>query len=170
MTMGKAYEELGEVKVENEKLRVDLKSEAELCQNLKKILNELHLNAAANDKMRVERDEKNQKWEQESRGLVLALDEANENNVDLEQIFNVLRAENKGLKVHLSVSQNKCSMAEKKAKNPKELKDTDLFAKVDEGRWKVEDQLKWKKEEFKHLEEAHDKLREKFEISKNEWE
>ncbi|KAE8709603.1 MSCS-like 2 [Hibiscus syriacus] len=183
MSMGKVYEELGEVKVENEKLRADLRSKAELCEHLKKIQSELstkiqeasskiekqaeqllekgeisvvkqanedlkrslcdkesivrHLNAA-NDKMRAERDEKNQKWEQENRGLVRALDEANEKNVDLEQIINVLRAENK--------------------------------AEAEEGRRKVEDQLKWKKEQFKHLEEAHDKLRDRFEISKNEWE
>ncbi|KAE8706977.1 hypothetical protein F3Y22_tig00110387pilonHSYRG00490 [Hibiscus syriacus] len=217
MTMGKVYEELDEVKVENEKLRADIKSKAELCEHLKNIQNELstriqeasskiekqaeqllekeeeisvvkqanedlkhslcdketivrHLNAA-NDKMRVERDENNQKSELENRRLVLALDEANEKNVDLEQKINVLREEIKGLKAHLTVSQSKCSEDEKKAKNPEELKETDdLVAKVEEGRRKVEDQLKWKKEQFKHLEEAHDKLRDQFEISKNEWE
>ncbi|KAL4367095.1 hypothetical protein GQ457_05G014360 [Hibiscus cannabinus] len=217
MAMEKVYEELDEVKVENEKLRADIKSKAELCEHLKKIQNELltkiqeassktekqaeqllekeeeisvvkqanedlrrnlcdretivmHLNAA-NDKMRVERDEKEQKWEQESRRLLLALDEADEKNLDLEKNINVLTAEIKGLKAQLSVSQIKCSEAEKNAKNLQELKERDdLFVKVEEGRRKVEDQLKWKKEQFKYLEEAHNKLRDQFMMSKNEWE
>ncbi|KAK8672996.1 hypothetical protein V6N13_111352 [Hibiscus sabdariffa] len=217
MAMEKVYEELDKVKVENEKLRADLNSKAEICEHLKKIQIELltkiqessskidkhteqllekeeeisvvkqaneglkyslhdketlvkHLKAA-NDKMRVERDEKNQKWEQENRQLLLALDEANEKSVDLEQKINVLRAEIKGLKAHLSVSQSKCSEAEKKAKNLEELRERDdLLAMVEEGRRKVEDQLKWKKEQFRHLEEAYDKLQDQFNVSKNEWE
>ncbi|MBA0677818.1 hypothetical protein Goari_019206, partial [Gossypium aridum] len=187
MAMETVYDELDEVKVENEKLKADLKSKSELCEHLKKIQNELltniqeasskiekqverilekeeeisvakranedlkhslydkemivkHLNGA-NDKLRVERDEKNQKWEQENGLTVLALDEANEKNVDLEKTINVLRAEI--IKAHLSVSQNKR---------------------------KVEDELKWKKEQFKYLEEAHEKLLDQFKVSKHEWE
>ncbi|XVF15295.1 hypothetical protein REPUB_Repub09cG0138600 [Reevesia pubescens] len=217
MAMEKVYEELDEVKVENEKLRADFKSKAELCEHLKKVQNEQvtkiqeaslkiekqvqqllekeeeilvvkqanedlkhslnekesivkHLNAA-NDKLRAERDEKTQKWEQENRRLVSALDEANEKSIDQEQKINVLNAEIEGLKAHLSVSEKKCSEAEKKAKNPKELRQRDdLLVKVEEDKRKVEDQLKWKKEQFKHLEEAHDKLRDQFKVSKKEWE
>ncbi|XWS45018.1 hypothetical protein CRYUN_Cryun15aG0099800 [Craigia yunnanensis] len=215
--MKKVYEELDEVKVENEKLRADFKSKAELCEHLKEVQNEQvtkiqeasskiekqtqellekeeeisvvkqanedlksslnekesiikHLHAA-NDKLRSERDEKNQKWEQENRRLVLALDEANEKNIDQEQKVNVLKAEIEGLKAHLSVSQKKCSEAEKNAKNSKELRERDdLLVKAEEDRRKVKDQLKWKKEQFKHLEEAHDKLRDQFKVRKKEWE
>ncbi|XP_007047787.2 PREDICTED: uncharacterized protein At4g38062 [Theobroma cacao] len=217
MAMEKVYEELDEVKVENEKLRADFKSKAALCEHLKKIQNEQVMKiqegsskiekqaqellekeeeisvvkqanedlksslnekesiikqlTAANAKLRVERDEKNQNWEQENRRLVLALDEANEKNIDQEQKINVLKAEIEGLKAHLSVSQKKRSEAEKKAKNPKELRERDdLLVKVEEGKRKVEDQLKWKKEQFKHLEEAHDKLRDQLKVSKKEWE
>ncbi|XP_022740531.1 uncharacterized protein At4g38062-like [Durio zibethinus] len=217
MAMEKVYEELDEVKVENEKLRADFRSKVELCEHLKKVQNEQltkiqeasskidkqaqqliekeeeisvvkqanedlkhslnekesiikHLNAA-NDKLRAERDGKNQKWEQENRRLVLELDEANEKNIDQEQNINVLKAEIEGLKAHLSVSQKKCSEAEKKAKNMKELRERDdLLVKVEEDKRKVEDLLKWKKEQFKHLEEAHDKLRDQFKASKKEWE
>ncbi|XWS33396.1 hypothetical protein CRYUN_Cryun22dG0078600 [Craigia yunnanensis] len=170
--MEKVYKELDEVKVENEKLRADFKSKAELCEHLKEVQNKQqanedlksslnekesiirHLNAAK-DKLRAERDERNQKWEQENRKLVLALDEANEKNIDQEQKINVLRAEIEGLKDNLSVSQKKCSEAEKKAKNQKELRERDdLLVKAEEDRRKVEDKLKWKKEQFKHLEEA----------------
>ncbi|XVF61510.1 hypothetical protein PTKIN_Ptkin08bG0135800 [Pterospermum kingtungense] len=217
MAMEKVYEELDEVKVENEKLKADFKSKAELCEHLKKVqkeqvtkiqeasskiekqeqqllekeeeisvlkqanedlkhsLNEKasiikHLNAA-NDRLKAERDEKNQKWEEENRRLVLALDEANETNIDQEQKINVLKAEIEGLKSHLSFSRNKCSEAEKKAKNLKELRERDdLLVKVEEDKSKVADQLKWKKEQFKHLEEALEKLRHQFKASKKEWE
>ncbi|XP_022775021.1 uncharacterized protein At4g38062-like [Durio zibethinus] len=40
MAMENIYEELDEVKVENEKLRADFKSNAELCEHLKKVQNE----------------------------------------------------------------------------------------------------------------------------------
>ncbi|KAB1668844.1 hypothetical protein ES319_1Z103400v1 [Gossypium barbadense] len=215
MAMETVYEELDEVKVENEKLKADLKSKSELCEHLKKIQNELltniqeasskiekqvegilekeeeisvakranedlkhslydkemivkHLNGA-NDKLRVERDEKNQKWEQENGLTVLALDEANEKNVHLEKTINVLRAEI--IKAHLSVSQNKCLEAKKKAENTKEMRERDdLLDEVGKGRRKVEDELKWKKEQFKYLEEAHEKLLDQFKVSKHEWE
>ncbi|MBA0824507.1 hypothetical protein Goarm_021177 [Gossypium armourianum] len=185
MAMETVYEELDEVKVENEKLKADLKSKSELCVHLKKIQNELltniqeasskiekqverilekeeeisvakranedlkhslydkemivkHLNGA-NDKLRVERDEKNQKWEQENGLTVLALDEANEKNVDLEKTINVLRAEI--IKAHLSVSQNKCLEAKKKAENTKEMRERDDLLdefKVSKHEWEQE--------------------------------
>ncbi|MBA0590670.1 hypothetical protein Gorai_019366, partial [Gossypium raimondii] len=215
--MEKVYEELEKVKFENEKLRSDLKSKAELYEHLKKFQNEQstklheasskiekqaqqllekeeeisvvtranedlkcnlkekesiikHLNAA-NDKLRAERDGKNQKWEQENGRLVLALDEANEKSIDLEKKMDMLKAEIESLKAQLSVSQKKHSEAEKKAKNQKDLRERDdLLVKVEEDMKKVEHQLKWKKEQFKHLEEAHDRLRNQFKESEKEWE
>ncbi|KAH1082588.1 hypothetical protein J1N35_022349 [Gossypium stocksii] len=215
--MEKVYEELEEVKFENEKLRSDLKSKAELYEHLKKFQNEQstklheasskiekqaqqllekeeeisvvtrtnedlkcnlkekesiikHLNAA-NDKLRAERDGKNQKWEEENGRLVLALDEANEKSIHQEQKMDMLKAEIEGLKTQLSVSQKKHSEAEKKAKNQKDLRERDdLLVKVEEDMKKVEHQLKWKKEQFKHLEEAHDRLRNQFKESEKEWE
>ncbi|GMI98050.1 hypothetical protein like AT4G38062 [Hibiscus trionum] len=217
MAKDKVYEELEDVKVENEKLRADFISKVELCEHLKKVQNEQvtkireasskiekltqqllekeediasvkrsnedlkcslnekesivkHLNAA-NDKLRAERDEKNRNSEQEIRRLVLALDEANELSIDQEQKINVLNAEIEGLKGDLSVSKKKCLETEKKAKNPRDLRERDdLFVQVEEEKRKVEDQLKWKKEQFKHLEEAHEKLRDRFKSSKKEWE
>ncbi|KAK5785184.1 uncharacterized protein At4g38062 [Gossypium arboreum] len=217
MAMEKVYEELEEVKFENEKLRSDLKSKAELYEHLKKFQNEQstklheasskiekqaqqvlekeeeisvvtrtnedlkcnlkekesiikHLNAA-NDKLRAERDGKNQKREQEIGRLVLALDEANEKSIDQEQKMDMLKAEIEGLKAHLLVSQKKHSEAEKKAKNQKDPRERDdVLVKVEEDMKKVEHQLKWKEEQFKHLEEAHDRLRNQFKESEKEWE
>ncbi|KAL5755285.1 hypothetical protein ACOSP7_023505 [Xanthoceras sorbifolium] len=215
--MERIYEELDGVKAENEKLRADYKSKAELCDNLKKahseqlrriqesnskvekqaqeliekekeisevkqLFEDVKCNliekesiikrlSAANDKLRVDSDEKNRKWEEDNRGLVLALDEANEKNIDQEQKINVFKAEIEGLKGLLSASQKKCLEAERKAKASKELRERDdILLKLEEENRKVEDQLKWKKEQFKHLEEAHEKLKDQFKASKKEWE
>ncbi|KAK3211162.1 hypothetical protein Dsin_015868 [Dipteronia sinensis] len=215
--MEKIYEELDKVKAENEKLRADYKSKAELCDNLKKahseqiiriqeanskvekqaqeliekgneisevkqLFEDLKRNliekesiirrlSAANDKLRVDSDEKNRKWEEGNRALVLALDEANEKNIDQEQKINVFKAEIEGLKGLLSTSQKKCLEAERKAKASKELRERDdTLMKLEEDNRKVKDQLKWKKEQFKHLEEAHAKLQDQFKASKKEWE
>ncbi|XP_044488843.1 uncharacterized protein At4g38062-like [Mangifera indica] len=215
--MERIYEELEEVKAENEKLRADCKSRADLCENLKKSHNEQLLKiyeaskkvekqaqelnekeeqmlevkrlsqdlkcsliekesiikclSAANDKLRVDCDEKCRKWEEENRGLVLALDEANEKNIDQGQKINVFKAEIEALKGHLATSQKKCLEAERKAKTSKELRERDdVLLKLEEESRKVQDQLKWKKEQFKHLEEAHEKLLDQFRACKKEWE
>ncbi|KAL1073620.1 hypothetical protein V6Z11_D11G235000 [Gossypium hirsutum] len=85
--------------------------------------------------------------------------------------MDMLKAEIESLKAQLSVSQKKHSEAEKKAKNQKDPRERDdLLVKVEEDMKKVEHQLKWKKEQFKHLEEAHDRLRNQFKESEKEWE
>ncbi|KAK8501383.1 hypothetical protein V6N12_021078 [Hibiscus sabdariffa] len=132
MAVWKVYEELDEVKVENKKLRVDLKSKAELREHLKKIQNDMLTKIQ-------EASSKTEKQAEQISAVKQANEdlkhEANEKNLDLEQNINVLRAEIK-----------------------------------EECMRKVEDKLKWKKEPFKYLEEAHDKLRDQFMMSKNEWE
>ncbi|KDP29766.1 hypothetical protein JCGZ_18701 [Jatropha curcas] len=215
--MDKVCEELDEAKAEIEKLKVELKSKAELSDYLKKAhheqivqiqqanskiekqtqelnekaeylslarqmcedlqcgLNEKeaiirHL-SSSNDKLRMDCDENRRKWEEEKRGILLALDEANEKNIDQEQKIHVFMAEIEGLKGLLSTSQKKCLEAEKKAKASRELRERDdMLFKLEEENSRLEDQLKWKKEQFKHLEEAHEKLRNQFKESKKEWE
>ncbi|CBI38267.3 unnamed protein product, partial [Vitis vinifera] len=126
---------------------------------------------AANDKLRVDCDEKFWKWEEENRKQVLALDEANEKNMDQEQKIHFFKEEIEGLKRLLSVSKKKCLEAEKNAKASEELRQRDdMLVKSEEQYRRVEDQLKWKKEQFNHLEEAHEKLRNQFWTSKKEWE
>ncbi|KAL6277340.1 hypothetical protein ACE6H2_020941 [Prunus campanulata] len=144
-----------------EELKCSLKDKESIVQHLR----------AANDKLRVGCDEKYRKLEDTNRVMVLALDEANEKKIDQEKTIRAYREEIEGLKGHLSVSQKKFSEAEKKANAPKELRERDdVILKLEEDNQKVQDQLKWKKEQFRHLEEAHDKLREQFKASKKEWE
>ncbi|KAJ4825341.1 hypothetical protein Tsubulata_002688 [Turnera subulata] len=158
----------------NEKLQ-EITAAKERSEDLQCRLNEkeaiIRRLSTANDKLRVDCSLKDRKWEEEKRNLVLALDEANEKNLDLEQKIHVFRAEIEGLKGLLSTSQKKCMEAEKKAKAPGELRERDdMLLKLEEEYGKVENQLKWKKEQFKHLEEAHVKLRDQFKESKKEWE
>ena len=82
--------------------------------------------------------------------MVLTLDEANEKKINQDQTISVHKQETKGLKNRPSV-QKKCSKAEKKANAPKELKE-----RYEDENQNVQHQLKWKNEQFRHLEEAHD--------------
>ncbi|GAV61620.1 hypothetical protein CFOL_v3_05147, partial [Cephalotus follicularis] len=126
---------------------------------------------AINDKLRFGSEEKFQKLEERERKLIYALDEANEKNIDQEQKINVFKAEIEGLKGMLSLSQNKCLEAEKRAKASKELRARDdVLLKLEEENRKIEERLKWKEEQFKHLEDAHEKLRDQFKVTKKEWE
>ncbi|WVZ22652.1 hypothetical protein V8G54_001196 [Vigna mungo] len=151
-------------------------SEAKLeCEDLKGNLNRKetiikHL-SAANDKLRADCDDKLKKLEEEKRGLVLALEEANEKTQNQEQQIYICKQDIERLKGCLLVSKDKSVESEKKNRVSKELRERDdMLQKLEEESRKVEDQLKWKKEQFKHLEEAHDRLRQQFKSCKKEWE
>ncbi|XP_058775125.1 uncharacterized protein At4g38062 [Vicia villosa] len=153
-------EEIVEAKNLNEGLKGKLKEQESIIKHLR----------AANDKLRVDCDEKTKEMEDGNRGLVLALEEANDKVENHEQMICQYRKEIESLKSCLSVSK-KCSESQKSLKSSKELSDRDdLFYKLEEEKGKLEDQLKWKKEQFKHLEEAYEKHKGQFRSSKNEWE
>ncbi|KAL5556559.1 hypothetical protein UlMin_038795 [Ulmus minor] len=152
-------EEISSVKQTFEDLRCCLTEKESIVKHL----------SAANDKLRVDLDEKFRKWEEEKQGLVLALEEANEKNFDQEQLICACKEEIEGLKGSLSALQKKCLEAEKRASGTKDSREHVLLSLEEESK-KLEDQLKWKKEQFKHLEEAHEKMREQFKKSKKEWE
>lgn len=146
-----------------------------LCEDLKCSLSEKESTvkrlSAANDTLRFDCKEKSKKWEEENRRLLLAVEEANDRCASQEEKLRGFEEQIKGLKRLLDTSQKKCSEAVEKVKAPKELRERDdAIDNLEQGVRKVEDQLKWKKEQFKHLEEAHHKLREQYKTSKKEWE
>ncbi|XP_059644785.1 uncharacterized protein At4g38062-like [Cornus florida] len=154
----------------------EISAAKQMCEDLTSNLKQKeaiikHL-SSANDKLRFDSNEKLRKWEEENRELVYALDEANSKNMDLEQKVHAFEEEIESLKEGLlSVSQKKCLKAEKQSRRSKELGHRDdMLVKLEEENRKVEDQLKWKKEQFKHLEEAHEKLRDQLQAHKKEWE
>ncbi|KAK4356303.1 hypothetical protein RND71_025274 [Anisodus tanguticus] len=112
-----------------------------------------------------------QKCEEEKKGLALALDGANSTNVDQEQQVRSLKKEIEGLREFLSGSQKKSSEAEKRGKTSKEPRhNDDMLFEMEEEKRKLIDQLKWKKEQFSHLEEAHGRLKQQHREEEKEWE
>ncbi|KAK4367019.1 hypothetical protein RND71_014899 [Anisodus tanguticus] len=112
-----------------------------------------------------------QKCEEEKKGLALALDGASSTNVDQEQQICSLKKEIEGLREFASASQKKKSseVDEKRAKASKELRNNDdMLFEMEEEKRRLEDQLKWKKEQFIHLEEAHGKLRQQLQKCEEE--
>lgn len=171
-----------QVGLEVKKLSQELGDKAEelstsslMCEELKSKLKEKdsvikHL-TSANDKLRADWKEKLQRCEEDNRGLALALDEVNAKNMDQEKQIHSLREEIQGLKGFVSFSQNKFSKADKNAKTSKEERQRDdILLNLEEEKSKYENQLKWKKEQFSHLEDAHKKLKSQFQVKEKEWE
>lgn len=127
---------------------------------------------SAHDKLRLDCNEKIQKFEEENRVLASALDDANAKNFDQEQQISALKQEVEGFKRLINFSQKKCTESESKTAESRELGGVreDAFFKLEEEKRKLEDQLKWKKEQFVHLEDAHGKLRKQFKARELEWE
>ncbi|KAK4753197.1 hypothetical protein SAY87_021995 [Trapa incisa] len=147
----------------------------QMCEEVKHNLDEKDLIVkrlnAANDKLRADFSTRSQKLEEENRSLALAIEEANLKCEDQEGKIKTLKEENDNLTGLLDLSRKKNSEAEQRANAPKELRDRDsVICNLEEEVRKLEDGLKWKNEQFKHLEEAHVKLRDRYQNEKKEWE
>ncbi|KAK6775076.1 hypothetical protein RDI58_026077 [Solanum bulbocastanum] len=207
--MDTVHEALDEAKLEIEKLRANYQSKAELCENLKRVNNELLTKnqeanlkveklthelsgkedelavtkqlheaiesklkeketavkylSSTNDKLRADIAEMLRKFEEENRGLALALDGANSTNMDQEQQIRSLEQEIEGLRASASQKKKSLEVDEKRAKASKELTNNDdMLLEMEQENRKLTDQLKWRNEQFIHLEEAHGKLRQQF--------
>ncbi|KAL9271030.1 hypothetical protein AKJ16_DCAP16762 [Drosera capensis] len=101
------------------------------------------------EKFHLEYQEKLSEFEAENKRLHLSVDARNEKNRTLEQ---------------------KVLLLEKEVESFKEAnRGGFLLAMLEEEKRNVDDQLKWKTEQFDHLEEAHEKLRNKFRACESEW-
>ncbi|KAK7328091.1 hypothetical protein VNO77_22187 [Canavalia gladiata] len=164
---------------EEQARELDLKSE-EMCE-LKKILEGLksslhekeahivHL-SSENRKIQANCAERLLKLEESNRELVLALDELKARNDSLEQNACACSKEISGLRALLLATEKKCSEAEEKVQQAKILRRRDdVILQLEEENISVQDKIKWRNEQFKHLEEAHEKLQVQFQLSKEEW-
>ncbi|XP_026449536.1 uncharacterized protein At4g38062-like [Papaver somniferum] len=125
---------------------------------------------AINEKLRSDYEEKLEKLEGDTRKLLVALDESNMKSEEQEQKVNSFKEEIAGLKELLNVTKKKCSEAEQRANGSKDLrKREDMCIQLEEENSKFKDQLKWKTEQFEHLQEAHNKIQDEFRLSKKEW-
>ncbi|KAG8373441.1 hypothetical protein BUALT_Bualt11G0024600 [Buddleja alternifolia] len=125
--------------------------------------------SSAHDKFRFDFNEKFHKCEEDNKVLASSLDDANAKNMDQEKQIHGLKQEIEGVKRVLATSEKKVTETENSAKMSKERRE-DVWLRLEEENRKFEDQLKWKKEQFGHLEEAHKKLRDEFKMREKEWE
>ncbi|XP_041011560.1 uncharacterized protein At4g38062-like [Juglans microcarpa x Juglans regia] len=147
----------------------------QIQEGLKSSLHEKELSlrhlSSVNEKIRADCGEKSQKLEEQNRELVLRLDEVTARNKELEQNVCASHKEIEGLKRTLLVTERRCFEAEQKAQTAKELRQRDdMILKLEDENRDVWDKLKWKNEQFEHLEEAHIKLQDQFQMCKEEWE
>ncbi|KAJ0743997.1 hypothetical protein HanPI659440_Chr10g0382361 [Helianthus annuus] len=129
-----------------------------------------HLNSAT-EKLRYEYREKFQRFEGENKELVLALEEAKTVSESLKSSLDSSNAEIEDLKRVLLLKDKKIVEISDKTQTARDLISRDeVISKLEEERSDVQDRLKWKNEQFQHLEEAHKKLQDSFKSSKTEWE
>lgn len=146
----------------------------QLYESLKSSLNEKesllsHLRFA-DEKLQVDFGKRTCELEGENKQLALALDEVTLRNQDLELKICAGNEEIEGLKKLLSDRMKKCLEAEQRMQATKGLQQrNDVILRVEEENRSLKDQLKWKNEQFAHLEEAHERLQIQFRSSKEEW-
>ncbi|KAF0915099.1 hypothetical protein E2562_033688 [Oryza meyeriana var. granulata] len=108
--------------------------------------------------------------EAENRGLVAALEESEARRLEQEAAARSCSEEVARLRRMLSDKDKRCSEAEQRALAPREvvMRD-DMLLKMEEEKAAVEGKLKWKSEQFRHLEEALKKVQDEFRAAKKEW-
>lgn len=165
---------------EKQSHELDLKSE-EICE-LRKIHEDLksnlheketqigHLNSE-NKKIQSHFTERLLKLEEEKRELVSALDELTVKNSELEQNIGADNKEISGLRTLLTAAEKKYHELEEKAQETKTLRQRDdVILRLEEESRNMLEKMKWKSEQFEHLEEAHRKLQSQFQSEKEDWE
>ncbi|KAL3620983.1 hypothetical protein CASFOL_035895 [Castilleja foliolosa] len=127
--------------------------------------------SSSNEKLRLEHGDKISKLENENRDLVSSLDEASSRIQDLEERTRASSEEIAALKRVLSVKTETDFHEEEQKNLSRDLKQRDDYIlKLEEENRVFQDKLKWKNEQFFHLQEAHGRVRAQFESSKTEWE
>ena len=165
--------------IENQSKELNAKSDdlAETRQLYEDVKSKLHETESSlkqvrstNEKLRADSGEKVQKLEEENRKLLSALEEVMGRSEELDRRLHAQMKEIDGLKKLLSDCQRKCLEAEENAQAERELRHRDdVISRLEEQTLSIRDQLKWKKEQFGHLEEAHKRLQDQFQLSKKEW-
>ncbi|XP_019159013.1 PREDICTED: uncharacterized protein At4g38062-like [Ipomoea nil] len=160
-----------ELSLKEDELSVAKQAYEELKSNLKDKEAAIKSLRSANDRLHADSAEKLKKFEDENRSMAVALDETNAANVEQEQQIQTLRNEIDRLRKLAMASQKMSCEVEKRTRASKELRQRDdVVLKLEEENRELEDQLKWKKEQFGHLAEAHEKIRQQFREREKEWE
>ncbi|KAL6515342.1 hypothetical protein OROHE_018974 [Orobanche hederae] len=167
-------------KLEIDKLAQELNAKSEEIHEIRQMYEELQSSlqrkdlilqqiSSANEKLRAEYSENFSKLECENRDLFLSLDQASTRIRDLEEKTKSSSEEIAGLKSLLSIKSDK-SFQEVDKNASQDLKQRDEYIlKLEEENRNFQNKIKWKNEQFSHLEEAHNQLLTQFQASKREW-
>ncbi|KAJ3674568.1 hypothetical protein LUZ60_005184 [Juncus effusus] len=118
----------------------------------------LHHLISAHETLKTTSKEEIAKLESENRNLISALDEANLNKKERENKISAYQEEIQRLRSLLEESQKNIKQTEESAQKVKEVrKREELLLSFEEETEKLQEKLKWKCEQFSHLEEAHKK-------------
>ncbi|KAL6517605.1 hypothetical protein OROMI_033306 [Orobanche minor] len=167
-------------KLEIDKLAQELNAKSEEIHEIRQLYEELQSSlqrkdlilqqiSSANEKLRAEYSENFSKLECENSDLFLSLDQASTRIRDLEEKTKSSSEEIAGLKSLLSIKSDK-SFQEVDKNASQDLKQRDEYIlKLEEENRNFQNKIKWKNEQFSHLEEAHNQLLTQFQASKMEW-
>ncbi|KAK8444409.1 hypothetical protein SEVIR_9G131800v4 [Setaria viridis] len=114
--------------------------------------------------------EKTEGLEADKMGLLAALEDAEARQAEQEAALRARDEEVARLRGLLSEKERRCGEAEKRGVAPREMvMRDDMLEKLEEEKAAVEGKLKWKAEQFRHLEEALKKVQDDFRAAKREW-
>ncbi|GMH16402.1 hypothetical protein Nepgr_018243 [Nepenthes gracilis] len=167
------------LQIEKQACKLNAKSEEiaetrQLYEDVKARLHEkesiLHHVSSANEKLQIDCGEKVEKLEVENRKLVSALDELTTRTAELERKFCACNVKIEVLENLLSDLLRKGLEKGQKAQATKALrqKDDDTL-RLEEQSTKIQEELKWKTQQFEQLRDAHKQLQDQFQSSKEEW-
>ncbi|CAL4943072.1 unnamed protein product [Urochloa decumbens] len=124
----------------------------------------------AHDALKGTLREKTEGLEADKRGLLAALEDAEARQAEQEAALRSRDAEVARLRGLLSEKERRCGEAEKRAVAPREMvMRDDMLVKLEEEKAAVEGKLKWKAEQFRHLNGALKKVQDNFSAAKREW-
>ncbi|XP_048569236.1 uncharacterized protein At4g38062-like isoform X1 [Triticum urartu] len=125
---------------------------------------------AAHDGLKASLRERGEGWDAERRGLVAALEESEVKRLEQDVAMRSCNEEVSRLKRLLSEKEKRCSEAEQRALAQREvMMRDDTLAKLEEEKAAIQGKLKWKAEQFRHLEEALKKVRDEFRDAERQW-
>ncbi|KAG2546759.1 hypothetical protein PVAP13_9KG043800 [Panicum virgatum] len=125
---------------------------------------------AAHEALKGTLRERTEALEADKRGLLAALEDAEAGRAEQEAALRARDGEVARLRGLLSEKERRCGEAEKRALAPRAVAVRgDMLVKLEEEKAAVESKLKWKAEQFRHLEEALKKVQDDFRVAKREW-
>nr|XP_051178941.1 uncharacterized protein At4g38062 isoform X3 [Lolium perenne] len=125
---------------------------------------------AAHEGLKASHRETTNSWEAERRGLVAALEDSELKRLEQDAAVRSRDEELARVRRLLSEKEKKCSDAERRASAQREaMARDDALARLEEEKAAVQAKLKWKAEQFRHLEDALRKVRDNFNQSEKHW-